>query len=95
MVKRFLENFDIDAVLNYIINLEVSILFFFMFFVGGISAGDITLTSNYASDPSLVLFMILVILYIVIDTSYLGGYYYAKHKYKERVKNDWLRILQR
>ena len=93
MIKRFIDRFDIDAVLNYIINLETSLLFFFMFFVGGMSAGDIVLAPNYASSPLTVFVMILVILYIVIDTSYLEGYYYAKHKYKDGDTNDWLRIL--
>ena len=88
MVKRFIDRFDIDAVLNYIINLEVSLGFFFMFFIGGMSAGDIVLAADYASDPVTVLIMILIILYIVIDTSYLEGYYYAKHKYKERDKDE-------
>lgn len=80
MVKRFLENFDINNVINNIINIEWCLFFMYAFIVGIYSDGYLCLDSS--SAPFFV-FVMTVITIAFCDTSYLEGRYFALKNNKD------------
>ena len=83
MIKRLLERFDIDNVINDIINIEWCLFVVYTFILGMSSDGYFCLDSS--SAPVFVVAM-TVITILIADTSYLEGRYYVLKTNKERDK---------